>query len=67
MFNLIGKHPDSARVLAIPEAHLHLYGKTERAGRKLGHVTIRSRNRDDLLRHADALRAIPLATSEAED
>jgi 5-(carboxyamino)imidazole ribonucleotide synthase len=66
MFNLIGEHPDPARVLAIPETHLHLYGKTERAGRKLGHVTIRSRNREDLRRHADALRAVPLATSEAE-
>ncbi len=59
MFNLIGQHPDSARVLAVPDVHLHLYGKSERAGRKLGHVTVRSRSREDLQRHAEALRAIP--------
>ena len=34
------RDPDWARVLAIPAAHLHLYGKTEpRRGRKMGHVT----------------------------
>lgn len=60
MFNLIGQHPDSARVLAIPDVHLHLYGKSERVGRKLGHVTVRSRTRDDLQRHVESLRAIPL-------
>ena len=59
MFNLIGVHPDTRRVLAVPDAHLHLYGKSERPGRKLGHVTVRSRTREDLLRHVDSLRAIP--------
>ncbi len=33
--------PDWAQVLALPGAHLHLYGKTEaRAGRKMGHLTL---------------------------
>ncbi len=33
--------PDWAAVLALPGAHLHLYGKTEaRRGRKMGHLTI---------------------------
>jgi 5-(carboxyamino)imidazole ribonucleotide synthase len=59
MFNLIGQHPDIARVLSVPDTHLHLYGKSERASRKLGHVTVRSRTREDLQRHADTLRAIP--------
>ncbi|HEY5087551.1 MAG TPA: 5-(carboxyamino)imidazole ribonucleotide synthase, partial [Gemmatimonadaceae bacterium] len=59
MFNLIGQHPDVARVLAVPDVHLHLYGKSERSGRKLGHVTVRSRTSEDLQRHVDALRAIP--------
>ncbi len=40
MLNLIGKVPDSASVLAVPGAHLHLYGKAERPGRKLGHITL---------------------------
>ncbi len=33
--------PDWAAVLALPGAHLHLYGKAQpRAGRKMGHLTI---------------------------
>src|SRR6202163_1415627 len=36
MLNLIGDVPDSAEVLAVRDAHLHLYGKSARAGRKLG-------------------------------
>jgi 5-(carboxyamino)imidazole ribonucleotide synthase len=40
MFNLVGKLPLSSRVLAQSGAHLHLYGKSARAGRKVGHVTL---------------------------
>ncbi len=40
MLNLIGAVPDPARVLAIPGAHLHDYGKEPRPGRKVGHVTL---------------------------
>lgn len=40
MLNLIGELPDSKKILAQPHAHLHLYGKDERPGRKLGHITI---------------------------
>jgi len=40
MLNLIGETPAPADVLAIPDAHLHLYGKSPRPGRKLGHVTL---------------------------
>ena len=39
MINLIGEAPDSAAVLAVTDAHLHLYGKEARPGRKIGHVT----------------------------
>jgi 5-(carboxyamino)imidazole ribonucleotide synthase len=42
MLNLIGALPDPAGILAIPGAHLHLYGKAPRPGRKLGHVTLRA-------------------------
>jgi 5-(carboxyamino)imidazole ribonucleotide synthase len=41
MVNLIGGWPDPASMLAIPGAHLHLYGKAPRPGRKVGHVTVR--------------------------
>jgi 5-(carboxyamino)imidazole ribonucleotide synthase len=40
MVNLIGSTPPAADVLRIPYAHLHLYGKEPRTGRKVGHVTI---------------------------
>ncbi|MDW8329639.1 MAG: 5-(carboxyamino)imidazole ribonucleotide synthase [Candidatus Bipolaricaulota bacterium] len=40
MINLIGTTPSSEAVLKIPGAHLHLYGKSPRPGRKLGHITL---------------------------
>jgi 5-(carboxyamino)imidazole ribonucleotide synthase len=40
MVNLIGAIPDTASVLAVHGAHLHLYGKEPRPGRKVGHVTL---------------------------
>ena len=40
MENLIGAEADRwPELLAEPGAHLHLYGKSMRAGRKMGHVT----------------------------
>jgi 5-(carboxyamino)imidazole ribonucleotide synthase len=48
MLNLIGDVPDPADVLAVRDAHLHLYGKTARAGRKLGHVTLRASSPEQL-------------------
>jgi 5-(carboxyamino)imidazole ribonucleotide synthase len=48
MLNLIGDLPDSSEVLAIRDAHLHLYGKSPRAGRKLGHVTLRAASAEQL-------------------
>jgi 5-(carboxyamino)imidazole ribonucleotide synthase len=42
MVNLIGELPASEEVLQVPNTHLHLYGKSPRPGRKLGHVTLRS-------------------------
>jgi 5-(carboxyamino)imidazole ribonucleotide synthase len=40
MLNVIGRIPDPREVLAIPGAYLHLYGKSPRPGRKLGHITL---------------------------
>jgi 5-(carboxyamino)imidazole ribonucleotide synthase len=48
MLNLIGELPNSAEVLAVRDAHLHLYGKSPRAGRKLGHVTLRANSAEQL-------------------
>ncbi len=40
MINLIGEHPSTEAIQAVPGTHLHLYGKSPRPGRKLGHVTV---------------------------
>ena len=40
MLNLIGGVPPLERLLALPGAHVHLYGKEQRPGRKVGHVTL---------------------------
>ncbi len=40
MVNLIGSVPDPDVLAAVPEAHVHLYGKEPRPGRKVGHVTL---------------------------
>jgi 5-(carboxyamino)imidazole ribonucleotide synthase len=40
MLNLIGTMPDREKLLDEPGLHLHDYGKSARAGRKLGHMTI---------------------------
>lgn len=58
MLNVIGTAPLVARVLAVPDAHVHMYGKSERPGRKLGHVTIRSASPEVARARADELGAI---------
>ena len=40
MINLIGEVPDVNALATIPGAHLHLYDKAARPGRKLGHVNV---------------------------
>ena len=55
MLNLIGKIPDLAAVLASPSAHLHLYAKEPRPGRKLGHITLRGDDEDEVRRAATGL------------
>jgi 5-(carboxyamino)imidazole ribonucleotide synthase len=62
MVNLIGHAPAPAPVLAVPGAHLHLYGKAPRAGRKLGHVTVHADDRAELDRRLR--RLLPLVGSD---
>jgi 5-(carboxyamino)imidazole ribonucleotide synthase len=40
MVNLIGDVPALEELAALAGAHVHLYGKEPRAGRKVGHVTL---------------------------
>jgi 5-(carboxyamino)imidazole ribonucleotide synthase len=48
MYNFIGTVPEAGAVLANPDAHLHLYGKSSRPGRKVGHVTLRASSAAEL-------------------
>ncbi|EZQ18097.1 5-(carboxyamino)imidazole ribonucleotide synthase [Halopseudomonas bauzanensis] len=41
MLNFIGEVPAVAKVTAIPDCHLHHYGKEFKPGRKVGHATLR--------------------------
>jgi 5-(carboxyamino)imidazole ribonucleotide synthase len=57
MVNLIGTHPPLSEMLAIPGARVHLYGKTPRPGRKLGHVTVVTRSEAEARSTLAQLRA----------
>lgn len=58
MLNLIGTVPPVVRVLGVSEAHLHLYGKSPRAGRKLGHVTVCSATAEAAAARAGVIRGL---------
>lgn len=60
MLNLIGNVPPIEEILAIPESRPHLYGKTPRSGRKLGHINVCAASpeeRVDLLARVEPLVA----------
>lgn len=40
MYNCLGKVPEAEKLLDIKGLHLHDYGKTPRAGRKVGHINL---------------------------
>jgi len=69
MLNLLGdlwhegRAPDWRDVLALPGAHLHLYGKEEaRPGRKMGHLTLTAASAAEAeARARDAARRLGLA------
>jgi len=48
MINIVGKLPDIDAILKVPGAHLHLYDKRARTGRKIGHITICCKDRVEL-------------------
>ena len=48
MLNIISLHPKTEDILQIKDVHLHLYGKDEREGRKLGHITLTANNHHEL-------------------
>jgi 5-(carboxyamino)imidazole ribonucleotide synthase len=64
MWNLIGTVPLAEAILGLPGAHLHVYGKSPRPGRKLGHITLRADDPaefDRYRRQMDAVVDMPSA------
>jgi 5-(carboxyamino)imidazole ribonucleotide synthase len=56
MLNLIGDLPEVKTILAHPRAHLHLYGKKPRPGRKIGHITLHADTMEEVRREVTLLR-----------
>ncbi len=53
MVNIIGELPNLGAVAAIPGAHLHIYDKTPRPGRKIGHINVTGSD-EAAVKHATA-------------
>jgi 5-(carboxyamino)imidazole ribonucleotide synthase len=59
MHNLIGEHPDLAALGGVADAHIHLYGKAPRPGRKIGHITLNCASEAELeAREAELLAVL---------
>jgi 5-(carboxyamino)imidazole ribonucleotide synthase len=58
MVNLIGTTPSARAMLEVERAHVHLYGKAARAGRKIGHVTVNGAGVEVIAASAERLIAM---------
>ncbi len=58
MVNLVGFLPNVKSILKIDGAHLHLYGKSPRPKRKIGHVTLVEKDMETLTRKLDFVKEI---------
>ena len=56
MVNLVGTLPDLKSILKIDGAHLHLYDKAPRPGRKIGHITFVEKDTETLQRKLALLK-----------
>lgn len=58
MLNIVGRYPDPSEVLSVPGAYLHVYDKSERAGRKIGHITLRAGSAEELSQRMQTVVAL---------
>ena len=58
MYNLLGRIPDPAPLLEIPGVHLHVYDKSPRAMRKLGHVNVTGDHPEMVRARLEAVREV---------
>lgn len=66
MVNILGTDHVDPAVLSLPSCHLHWYGKSKRAGRKMGHINICGRDNRELAARFQALAALLPAADFAE-
>ena len=64
MVNFIGGLPATEEVLRIPHAHLHLYDKSPRKGRKVAHATVRAENSEQL---AELVKKLTMLADQVDD
>jgi 5-(carboxyamino)imidazole ribonucleotide synthase len=58
MVNLIGGWPEVSRMLGVEGANVHLYGKSPRDGRKVGHVTVTGATAAEVRARMEAVEAL---------
>lgn len=58
MVNLIGGWPEVSRMLGVEGAYVHLYGKSPREGRKVGHVTVTGATAAEVRGRMEAVEAL---------
>ena len=58
MVNCIGRMPANEQVLPLADVHVHNYGKAEKPGRKVGHVTLRSNSAEQLQQAVAAVETL---------
>ncbi len=58
MLNVIGKLPNAVQLLSIPGVHWHNYGKAERVGRKIGHITVTANSSAELAERVGRVETI---------
>lgn len=66
MVNILGTDSVDPAVLSLPSCHLHWYGKSKRAGRKMGHINICGSDNRELAARFQALAALLPAADFAE-
>ena len=59
MVNILGEVPPVEELLGLPGVHLHLYDKSPRPGRKLGHVNVRGSTPSELEERLERLGRDP--------
>ena len=58
MVNILGEDTVPEQILALPGLHLHWYGKSKRAGRKMGHINLSADNNAQLKQRFGQLIAL---------